>query len=249
MVPGYLDQPLAPLPHLTRLLLTDINDLHPEDSDATPLRRLAAAAPRLEVLEWRGGGAGDSIACAVEGHPCLKELWVYDDEDAWLRAIPRLPALATLRMHMNPPWDGCDDDWDRAGGETARALRVCASLACCQRLSHLNLTFSLDVPARELLSAVGAAVGSRLLSLILGCALLERGAAARAAYALLACYPCLEVLELSMPFSMEASVANALSRELLLAAISLAAPLCPALRKVRCDRGGTQTGLWLRPTS
>ena len=63
----HLDQPPAPLPHLTRLHATDI-DVPPDG--AVPLRRLAAAAPRLEVLDWFSG-FDPAIAKAAEGHPCL----------------------------------------------------------------------------------------------------------------------------------------------------------------------------------
>ena len=91
----HLDQPPAPLAHLTSLHavnFSDADDLCAPPGGTPPLRRLVAAAPRLEVLSWRNGRE-PSVAAAAEGHPCLRELYVSGDEEAWFRAIPLLPAL------------------------------------------------------------------------------------------------------------------------------------------------------------
>ena len=42
-----------------------------------------------------------SIIAAAEGHPCLRELSVSGEKEAWLCAIPRLPALAALELHVD----------------------------------------------------------------------------------------------------------------------------------------------------
>ena len=98
----YLDQPPAPLAHLTLLNITAI-DVPPEG--AAPLRCLAAAAPRLEVLKygecWDPSMVAPTVAAAV-GHPCMRELIMCCDREAWLRAALRLPALVTLEMGVEP---------------------------------------------------------------------------------------------------------------------------------------------------
>ena len=166
----------------------------------------------------------------------MRKLRVGDQEKAWLRAIPRLPALSSLQLCVNArSFGGKELEGDDL--TITQTLRVCACLASCQRLAHLDLTAAPDVSSLQLLAAVGAAVGDRLRYLNFTYTSLPPtpGAAVRALHTLVACYPHLEVLSLGMPFEMEASAAIALSRELLQAVPELAAPLCPALRKVRVD--------------
>ena len=94
---GHLDQPPGPLAHLTRLFVSGVY-VPPEG--AAPLRRLAAAAPQLEVLEW-GECKDPSMVAAADGHPCVRELLVLcSDHETWLRATPRLPAHCKRLSHL-----------------------------------------------------------------------------------------------------------------------------------------------------
>ena len=133
----YLDQPPAPLAHLRRLHVARI---YPPPEGAAPLLRLADAAPRLDVLAWNGayptwwdGCPDPARAAAVEGHPCLRQLRVSVQDEAWLRAIPRLPALSTLALYMHPRlFEGKEVE----GGASATAWpqRVSVYPAQCKRL-------------------------------------------------------------------------------------------------------------------
>ena len=71
-----MDQPLGPLAHLTRLELVDMREL---EQGPPVLQRLAAAAPRLEVLSWEMEGSPEySTAEALARHPpCLWELRLF----------------------------------------------------------------------------------------------------------------------------------------------------------------------------
>ena len=180
-----------------------------------------------------------STIAAAEGHPCLRELRVSDgQEEAWLRAAPRLPALSTLKLVVHPQLfkqEGLD-------GEAAQMLRVFGWVAHCEWLSHLVLKVAphTHVAAQDLLAAVGAAAGGLLKSLTLRGAQLPptRESATRAMQTLVGC-PHLEVLWLWTPGYMEASAAEARARELLLVAPALA-PRCPALREVRVDESAVR---------
>ena len=249
----YVDQPAAPLAHLSRLILTS-NELPPDG--AQPLLRLDAAAPRLEVLDCCP--AYCDIAAAAEGHPCLRELRLGRAGKAWLDVIPQLPALSNLALEID--FEPVDGEAEGPADRTALLLGFCGLLVRLERLSHLRLELADPskehaMPAHELLAAVGAALGSRLRSLTLGVAQMPRGRedAERTLYILPAFYPLLEVLTLQLhqPKNMEASAAEALSGELLPAA-GVVATLCPALREVRVEvpllwRSSFQKATWLRP--
>ena len=227
----HLDQPSAPLAHLTRLCLFMPD---PPQNGAPLLRRLADAAPRLEVFDCSKRNLDCGTAAAVEGHPCLRELHLFMFSTAWARAVQRLPALSNLLLTV-PASLLEDEGMEGHAPGIGCALRVCGWLAPCKRLMHLELKVGgTTMPALELLAAVGAAVGGRLLtSTLYNVELLPtRDAAARALYTLVACYPHLEVLTLWEDWKMEESAAEALARELL-AAAPVVAPFCPALRKVR----------------
>lgn len=67
-----LDQPRAPLEHLRCLHLSNCCKA---SAGVEPLISLLAAAPRLEVLSTSAGpGTCNTVAEAVAGHPCLREL-------------------------------------------------------------------------------------------------------------------------------------------------------------------------------
>ena len=78
----------------------------------------------------------------------------------------------------------------------------------------------------------------------------NRDAAVRAMYTVVACFPHLEVLTLLLCClfdDMEVSAADALARDFILAAPTMA-PLSPALREVRGHHYSGQFGYtWLRP--
>ena len=236
----YLDQPPAPLAHLTRL---HTEYLKKPPQSTTPLRRLATAAPRLEVRDW-GNSNDPANAAAAEGHPCLHKLCISGNEEAWLRAIPRLPALSALEVYARPRlFEGKEAEGE--ADADAQASRVFGWLAHCERLSHLVLQISTKtrMSALELLARAGAVVGARLRSLTLNFAQPPRTAAAvaKAMQILGACYPHLEVLELGLPFHLmiNAGAAKLLSRQFLLAVPALA-PQCAALREVRVDSNAVQ---------
>ena len=42
-----------------------------------------------------------AMAAAAEGHPCLRELTLDIEGEAWLHAIPRLPALSALELYLD----------------------------------------------------------------------------------------------------------------------------------------------------
>lgn len=244
----HLDQPPGPLAQLTRLSLTAVTA--PPDG-APVLRSLVEAAPRLEVLPSWDEEPGCGIAAAVEGHPCLRELHLHRPQEDWMRAIPRLPALSDLELNVLSEWfEG--EEMEADAQATARVLRVCAWLGHCKSLLHLNLTVPGIPPANEMLAAVGAAVGSRLRTLTIYNVQLfaqNREAAATTLYTLVVCFPQFEVLTLHLfaPDGMVASTAEAVARELLLAAPAVA-PLCPALGEVKLHycADGLQTATWLR---
>ena len=140
----------------------------PEDEEDAlpPLKRLADAAPRLEVLIVNGFGEDAhvfGIAEAVHGHPCLRELRLQSADKAWLHAIPLLPALATLDVSV-PSEFFLRDEMDGDADATAQELRMCGWLARCKQLSDLDLKVEEvhGMPAHQLLTAVGAAVDGRL---------------------------------------------------------------------------------------
>ena len=207
---------------------------------AAPLRRLATAVPRLEALDWFRGD-DQSIPAAAEGHPCLHKLGVLGQQEAWLRAALRLPALLTLDLWVHPRLFEGPGDVEGEGGAALQVPCVFGWLAHCKRLSHLVLRVRACMSTHDLLAAVGAAAGGRLLSLTLDDVELPqtRDAAARAMQALVACYPRLEVLTLWPEIVYQDSAAQALSRELLLA-VPAVAPLCPALGKVRVKQNAVQ---------
>ena len=183
----YLDQPPAPLEHLKCLSVSDIK-LPPEG--AAPLRRLAAAAPRLQVLEHYDVD-DTSVIAAAEGHPCLHKLRVlYRDQEAWLLAIPQLPALLTLELSVH---SGVfmHEEVEGQDGTAAHVACVFDWLARCKRLLHLKLDISPEahMSAHGLLAAVGTVVGGRLRSLTINHAKLPltADAAARAMHTLVAC--------------------------------------------------------------
>ena len=162
-----LDQPPAPLAHLTRLAITDIEEL----PDSEPLLRLSAAAPRLEVLSVQLEHSYHSRACAeaAEGHPCLREVRLHAPDKSWLHAMRRLPALSTLAFKSlelrKKDWHEDErEEMEGAAGATARVLRVFGWLSKYERLSHLEVGVSYDdPPTHELLapSALPSAAGCR----------------------------------------------------------------------------------------
>mgnify|MGYP001810804208 CR=1 FL=1 len=246
----HLDQPPAPLAHLTRLSLSSAT----EPQDGTPqLRCLADAALRLEVLSFFADFTSSVPTAAVEGHPCLRELRMHtaDSDRAWLRVLPQLPALSDLVLDVPASWFEGEEMEGTARG-TAGALCVCEWLGHCVRLSNLKETVrGATVPALEAMVVAGAAAGGRLRTLIVGNIQLPptRDAVARAMYTLMACYPHLEVLTLQLCALWEwgaSSAVEVLSSRQLLAAVPLVAPLCPALRKVRICLPGEEA-TWLRP--
>ena len=229
-------QPPAPLAHLTRL---DLFSVHPPPEGAAPLQRLADAAPRLEVLKWYNC-RDPALAAAAQGHLCLRELRVSGQEEAWLRAVPRLPALSTLDLQMHPRlFEG--EEVEGEPSATTWLLCVCSWLVQCKRLSHLRLNVLGGItclpmsccPPSALRSAAGCCPWAWLSLGLHGVWLAPtRDAVARAMRTLVACYPHLEVLKLSLPYhGLEASGKEALARELRRAAPALAA-LCPAVREV-----------------
>ena len=247
VVSWYLDQPPAPLAHLTRLYLSGVTT--PPDSGALSLRRLTEAAPRLEVFDCWSLDPDCGIAAAVEGHPCLRQLDLFMTSKTWVHAIGRLPALSNLVLKVHASaFEG--DEVEGGARDAARLLLVCGWLGPCERLSHLGLTVrGTSVPAHELLAAVQAGCGRlRAFTIRLVEPPPTRDAAARALYTLVACYPQLEMLslELSVPRGIGTSTADALSQELLGAA-GVVAPLCPALGEVGvCVRESPKL-TWLRP--
>ena len=237
-----LDQPSVPLAHLTRL---NVMVLNPAPGGAAPLRRGAGAAPRQEVLDWGSFCWALSMIAATEGHPCLQELRLLDQEGAWLRALPRLPAVSTVQLHTDRiSYEG--EEARRSGNASGLVVLVCRRLARCERLSHLVLSVEPreQLSAHDLLAAIGAEVGSQLRSLTLTDAQLPptKKAVAAAMRTLGACYSRLEVLTLrgdSRHMRFEPSAAAALARRLLLA-VPVMAPRCPALREVRVDENAVR---------
>lgn len=160
-----LERPSAPLAHLTRLVLC--NTTTPPGGAAQGLR-LAASAPRLEVLAWRqprDGGAAE----ALRGHPALRELRLDlrslrgDEADTCLCAAAALPRLTALLLNTKPP--ACTDGSVR---ETVRERgpRLSRWLQRFTGLARLALEFEGALPwARELLAGVGKAADGRLRSL------------------------------------------------------------------------------------
>lgn len=239
-----LHQPRAPLPHLTRLSLSSCY------SSYSPLPRLAGLAPRLAALHVEGKSASGEMAEAAAGHPALRDLSVdlYGDdvpgegEPAW-RAVPqKLPALSRLNLwvHAQMFWPTEDDEEEEGGGGLAELSGVqcaCDCLRNCKGLTHLAFAVGgLDSgpgTLRELLAAVGAAVGGQLRSLTLaGAEVPPQGAAAEALRALARCFPRLEVLALQLRRpEADARSAEAVSHDVL-APVPALARRCPALQEV-----------------
>lgn len=254
-----LDQPSAPLVHLTRVIFNSCALL--DDGPASPLR-LAAAAPRLQVLAWHAILEHGTSALVVEGHPCLRELsldfagHISDaaHRKAWLHTIQQLPALSSLAFDVFLGYFESEEPGDDAD-EAAQAARLCGWLGRCERLEHLKLRAYDELRVRALLAALGAATGSRLRSLHLTAALPQTPTdAAQVLPSLVACYPCLEEpsLRLHLPWGLRVSAANVVWPELLLPASALA-PLCPALQEVRVEKRrrnqhAIHYGTWLRPS-
>lgn len=260
----HLDQPPAPLAHLTFLSIQDCCG-----AGAAPLANLAAAAPALEALYWAGEDGDDhGLPEAAAGHPSLERLAINicpdDDpepgaEEAWLRAERQLPALTSLTFSLRDNAFG-GEELGGGGGEdsggTARLLRLCEWLRPCERLADLSLAVVEGTPAAEALAAVGAAIGDRLETLELGRAALPttRDAAATTLFVLAGCYPSLEelTLQLDAPDGMNAAAAGAIAQGVLFAAEALA-PLCPSLEAVHVESSPTsecefERASWLRPS-
>ena len=161
---AYLDQPRAPLEHLTCLRLSNCCKA---GAGAEPLSSFVAAAPRVEVLSsWEGRSNGKSVAEAAAGHPCLRELSLdLTDTDprgtpageAWLRAAQQLPALESLALSLPSSLAALREE--PRGVFTLRVLDTLGRLRHCERLAHLDLTLG-DILSRgckslhELLAAM-----------------------------------------------------------------------------------------------
>lgn len=255
-----LDQPPAPLAHLTRLSLFACSTA----DDGVAQLNLATAAPRLEVLEWIGS-LDNAIVTATKEHPRLNELRVGSIEgimkctqaEAWLCTIRGLPALSSLVVEFCRGGSAVEE-LEGAGRYSAMVLWVCERLGHCTRLEHLDLDVNgAPLPVSELLAAVGAAAGRQLTSLTLQGALLPRtrAEAERSLHQLVGCYPQLEVLklQLSAPRDMAIDARKVRPQELLLPVPGLVA-VCPALREVQVGpklygpKTGIQAATWLRPS-
>lgn len=220
---AYLDQPKTSLAHLTCLRL---DNCRKTGEGTAPLRSLAAAAPRLEVLSsCQERSNGNSVAEAAAGHPCLRELIVdlknVDPRTAppegWLCTAQQLTALERLALKL--PVDlvpgvapGAGPQVQPGGGFTAGLLDAIGRLVHCHRLAHLELTGNTKwrsdaKPVHEVLAAVGAAAGDRLRSLSLnGTALpLKPADVASVLGVLPVSFPRLEVLALHVLTLLDAS--------------------------------------------
>lgn len=215
----HLDQPTAPLVHLTSLSMIGCKALF-GDGDARPLR-LATAAPQLEVLSWDSYPPVARATGVVQGHSCLRRLelrsidmyddsWMFGEEEEdgerpaerWFATARALPALTSLAFQLRGDEFFDAPDLEGDAGRAAHLMRVCGWLGHCKRLADLELTVGcLQCPIQVLLAAVGATLGDRLRSLTLvGAKSPPDGSAsrARALHTLVACYSHLEVLTLKL---------------------------------------------------
>lgn len=254
-----LDQPAAPLAHLTHL---ELEGCFVHQGTEAALASLAAAASRLEALTW-SGHCDDGVAEATAGHPGLERLrvrlhnmepdaWA---EESWLSAAPRLPALAFLEFGLRQD-SFAGEELDGRADPTAQLLRLCGWLRRCEQLPELHLAVLERTPVADAPAAVGAALGNQLDALTLSRVALPetRADAARALHVLATSFQNLEALSLlfDVPDDADAATTDELARGVLQAAPAVAR-LCPALTEVQVawDSGtapdGRHTEIWRRP--